>query len=199
VFSDGTGTRTTAAFSTSSAGELLVAFVGSDGPGSGGQSVTLSGAGLTWTRVSQASTQSGVAAIWTATAVNALTNVTVRSTQTVAGYHQSLTVVTFTGAGGIGASATAGAASGAPTISLLTTKAGSLVYGVGNDWDKAIARSLGPTQVMVHQWVDSGTGDTYWVQAASGAIGPANSLVQLNDTAPTTDRWNFAIVEILSK
>jgi hypothetical protein len=52
---------------------------------------------------------------------------------------------------------------------------------------------------MVHQWVDSGTGDTYWVQTTSGAIGPANTLVRLNDTAPTTDRWNFAIVEIQSK
>jgi beta-lactam-binding protein with PASTA domain len=199
VFSDGGGTQTTPAFGTSSAGELLVAFIGSDGPASGSQSVIISGAGLTWTQVSRASMQLGMVEIWTATAVNALTNATVTSTQTAAGYNQSLTVVAFTSAGGIGAFAVTGGATGAPAISLTTTKAGSLVYAVGNDWDSAAARSLGPAQVMVHQWVDAGFGDTYWVQAASGAIGSANTLVRLNDTAPTTDRWNFAIVEILLK
>jgi len=199
VFSDGIGTRTTPAFSTASQGEVLIAFAASDGPTSGSQALTVSGAGLTWTLVKRANTQFGTSEIWVATASNQLLNVTVRSVQSAGGYRQSLTVVAFTGAGGIGASATASAASGAPTVSLTTTKAGSLVYGIGNDWDRAIARVLGANQVLVHQWIDSATGDTYWVQAVSGAASTAGTLIQLNDTSPTTDRWNFASVEILSK
>jgi hypothetical protein len=197
VFSDGSGARTTAPFSTSSAAEVLVAFAASDEPTSGGQSLTVSGAGLTWTLVQRANTQLGPAEIWTATATNQLTNVTVTSTQAVGGYYQSLTVVTFTGAGGIGASAVANAATGAPTISL-TTQAGSLVYGVGNDWDKAIARTVGANQALVHQSL-AAVGDTYWVQNWIGPLAVAGTRVQLNDTAPTTDRWNFASVEILVK
>ena len=80
---------------------------------------------------------------------------------------------------------------------MTTTKASSLVYGVGNDWDRAVARTLGPTQTMVHQVVDSATGDTYWVQAWTGPVTTAGTRVQLNDTAPTNDRWNFASVEVV--
>jgi hypothetical protein len=36
----------------------------------------------------------------------------------------------------------ASGASGAPSASLTTTKANSLVFAVGNDWDRAVARTL---------------------------------------------------------
>jgi hypothetical protein len=35
-----------------------------------------------------------------------------------------------------------------------------------------------------------------WVQARSTPAGVAGTTVTLNDTAPTADQWNFAIVEI---
>jgi len=73
------------------------------------------------------------------------------------------------------------------------------VYAMGNDWDNAIARGVPAGQTLIHQWVDTSTGDTYWVQTLSGAIASAGTVVRLNDVSPTTDRWNFAIVEILSK
>ena len=48
----GMGAVTTPAFHTAAAGETLVAFVGSDGPGgTTKQTVTVSGADLTWTLV----------------------------------------------------------------------------------------------------------------------------------------------------
>jgi len=53
--------------------------------------------------------------------------------------------------------------------------------------------------VIVHQWVDTSTGDTYWVQAVSGVIATTGATVQINDTFPTTDRWNLASVEILAQ
>ncbi len=197
VFSDGSGTRTTAAFTTVAANELLVAFVASDGPSSGTQSLTVSGAGLTWTLVRRVNTQRGSSEIWRAIATNVLANATVTSTPAIAGYPQSLTVVTFRNASGVGASATANASTGAPAVSLTTTKANALVYGVGNDWDRAVARTLPATQTMVHQWVNSAVGDTFWVQAWSVPVAATGTAIRLNDTAPTGDRWNFAAVEIV--
>ena len=129
VFSDGSGTRTTAAFSTSAPGEVLVALAASDGPTTGGQTLTVSGAGLSWTLVKRANTQFGTAEIWAATATSQLSSVTVTATQTAKTYQMSLTVVAFTGAAGVGASAAANAASGAQAVSLTTTKAGSPYTG----------------------------------------------------------------------
>ena len=67
VFSEGLGKRTTAAFSTAAGGDVLVAFAASDGPAApNAQTLTIAGAGLTWTRRARANTQFGVAEIWTA-------------------------------------------------------------------------------------------------------------------------------------
>jgi Bacterial Ig domain len=199
VSADGKGTLRSAAFTTSSAGELLVAFAASDGPSSGAQTLNVSGAGLSWTLVRRVNAQAGTTEIWTARASGTLSNVTVTATQGRTGYHQSLTVVTFTGAAGIGASSAANGAAGAPSIALTTTVAGSMVFGSGNDWDRAIARTIGPNQTMVHQWVDSATGDTYWVQGWKGSVAASGTTIRLNDSAPTGDRWNFAAVEIAAQ
>ena len=199
IVADGRGSRTTPAFSTAAPGELLLAFVASDGPSSVTQSMTVSGAGLVWRLVKRANGQRGTAEIWQATASSQLSNVTVASTPKSSGYDQSLTVIAFGNSGGVGASAALGATTGAPSLSLTTTKAGSLVYGVGNDWDRAIARTPGPNQVLVHQWVDTISGDTLWMQAVSGSIPAAGTVTTVNDSAPTADRWNLAAVEILVK
>ena len=187
-------TATTPAFSTAQAGETLVAFVASDGVGT--QSLTVSGAGLTWTLAARANTQQGSSEVWSATAAAKLTGVTVSSTQSLSGYHQMLTVIALQSSSGIGAVQTAGASSGAPTVSLTTTRAGSLVFGVGNDWDNSVARTVGAGQVIVSQWVDTTVGDTFWAQRLSAPAGAAGSVVTINDTTPTSDRWNLAAVEI---
>lgn len=83
-------------------------------------------------------------------------------------------------------------------MKLTTTKAQSLIYAVGNDYDNAIARTPGTGQVIVHQWVETTTGDTFWSQAISGYIGTAGTVATINDTAPTTDQWNLTAVEVLS-
>jgi hypothetical protein len=195
VSSDGTGTRTTAAFSTASPNEVLVAFVASDGPSAKAQTVAVSGAGLSWTLAMRANTQKGTSEIWTATATAVLTNVTVKSVQSATGYAQSLTVMTFTASSGIGAINAASAASGPPSVSLTATHSGSLVFAVGNDWDRAVSRVPSAGQSLVHQSLAS-TGDTFWVQTYGSAVA-AGSLVIVSDTAPTNDRWNFACVEIM--
>lgn len=204
VSSDGTGPRTTPAFSTTAPGEVLIALASSDGPTTGlnDQFLTISGAGLTWRRVARAAVQRGVAEIWTATAPSILANATVTSTQsvpTVLGLpaNQSLTVLAFTGAAGVGASATANGITGAPRVSLVTQGAGSAVVGVGIDFDQAIPRTVPAGQTSLHEFL-APSGDTMWMQRLNGTTGLAGSTVVLNDTAPTTDQWNFAGVEITS-
>ncbi len=195
---NGHGAVTTQSFTTAEGGEQLFAFVSSDGPaGAGKQSATVTGAGLTWKLVKRANSQSGDVEIWAATAANQLNNVTVTSTPKASGYDQSLTVISVQMSDGIGATAAAGAASGAPSVSLKTTEEGSLVYAVGNDWDTAAARTLGANQVMLRQYLDTKTEDTFWSQFDGAVTGPVGETVTLNDTAPTSDSWNMAEVEIL--
>jgi hypothetical protein len=52
-------------------------------------------------------------------------------------------------------------------------------------------------QVLVHQKVDTVVGDTYWVQSTAAPI-TANALVDIHDTLPTSDQWNYAAVEIVA-
>jgi len=196
IFSEGAGKRTTAAFSTTKANDVLVAFVASDGPAAANaQTVTVSGAGLTWTRVRRQAGSFGDAEIWTATASGLLTNVTVSSTQ-ASSAHQSLTVIAFSGSSGVGASAGGSAASGAASVSLATTSVNSLVYATGNDWDGATARTMAAGQTKVHEFVDTAVGDTFWVQATSSAIAATGTSVAMSTTGPTLDQWNIAAVEI---
>jgi hypothetical protein len=195
----GNGAVTTPSFTTATEGEQLLAFVGSDGPNGGGwQSATVSGAGLEWKLVTRANSRSGDAEIWWATAPKPLVGATVTSTPAVGGYDQSLTVIAEQMSNGIGASAAAGAASGAPSVSLQTTGAESLVFAVGNDYDNPLARTVATNQVLLHQELDTKTGDTYWSQYTGAITGPAGETVTMNDTAPTTDQWNMAAVELLS-
>ena len=197
VSANGTGTTaTTTSFSTAQAGETLLAFVAADGPTSAAQAVTVSGAGLTWTLAARANGQAGTSEVWSATATAKLTNVTVSSTETRTGFHQMLSVLALQSSSGVGAVQTGNAASGAPTVSLTTTRAGSLVYGVGNDWDNSVGRTVGSGQAMSSQWVDTTAGDTFWLQNRSGAVASVGTVVTINDTAPSADRWNLAAVEV---
>jgi len=56
------------------------------------------------------------------------------------------------------------------------------VCAVGNDWDRAIARTPVSGQVLVHQRVDTNVGDTFWVQSTS-APSAANALVDIRKRA----------------
>ena len=187
-------------FSTSAAGELAIAFITSDGPSAGSsQSFSkVTGGGLTWRLLRRANTQAGTAEAWAANAPAVLTNASVTATRSNGSYVGSITVVTFTGADLVvdGSSAAASGATGAPSASLTTTRAGAWVWGVGNDWDKAIARTVGPSQTKVDEFLAS-VGDTMWVQRQNAATPLSGTQVTLNDTAPSTDRWNLVAVEVL--
>jgi hypothetical protein len=198
VFADVLGTATVSV-SADAANDLLLAFVSSDGPSSTPQSATVSGGGLSWTLVRRTNTQAGSSEIWRATASAPLAATSVQSVLANTGYRQSLTVVVLNGAAGVGASVGASAPTGAPSVQLGATAAGSWVFGVGNDWDSATARTVGAGQILVHQWVETSLGDTYWVQRLTDPVAAAGSVVTINDTAPTGDRWNLSAVEVVPR
>jgi len=64
------------------------------------------------------------------------------------------------------------------------------------DWDTATARTVGPNQTLVHQYLAT-VGDTYWVQRTTNPVTSAGTTVTINDTAPTGDRYDLTIAEIL--
>src|SRR3954468_15663072 len=208
IVADGTTTattRATASFSTSATNELLLAFISSGKGTATTTTVTgVTGASLTWVLVQRTNTQQGTAEIWRAFAPTALSKVTVTATfsQSVL---SSMTVVSFTGvdmtgtngAGAIGATATANAA-GAPSATLTTTRANSVVFGVGEDPTAKVARTAGSNQSIVHQLLcgPSTQTCTLWVQQVPTLIPATGTSVTINDTAPTADAYNLSLVEV---
>lgn len=190
---------TSGAFSTTTANDLLVAFITSDGPAGGGSQSysSVTGGGLSWKLRQRTNTQPGTAEIWEAAAPSVLSSVTVTATRSSGAYIGSIDIVAFSGASTAltGAVGTGNGTSGAPTVSLVTTQAGSWAWGVGDDWDNAKARTPGSGQTIFDQDLAS-VGDTYWVQSQAAPGNAANTLVTLNDTAPTTDHWDLSAVEI---
>ena len=197
-------TISTSAFSTTAANELLLAFVATDAQSGANTTVTnVTGAGLTWALVVRTNVQRGTSEIWRAFAPSPLSNVTVTATLS-SSVPSSLTAMSFkgvdtsgaNGSGAIGAIRSANASSGAPTATLVTTRNNSWVFGVGNDFDKAIARTLGAGQTLIHQYMPP-VGDTYWVQMQSSSTPASGTSVTINDTAPTGDRYNLSICEVV--
>jgi hypothetical protein len=186
-------------FSTTSSNDLLVAFITSDGPNkAGGQSISsVSGAGLTWTLRQRTNSQPGTAEIWQAVASSPLANVSVSATLKSGSYDGSMVVIAFSGASTtVNGAVASGNGTGMPTATLTTTEGGSWVWGVGDDWDNAIPRTVGSNQNEFDEYL-APVGDTYWVQSQSSAVNAPNSQVTIDDTAPTTDRFDLSLVEIL--
>lgn len=186
----------TAKVSTTAGGDLLVAFVAGDAPTSGGQTAAVSGGGLTWTLAGRENTQLGDAEVWTARATGVLNNIPVTAQETIRNWDETITVVAFKNAPGIGTVTKFNSAHGAPTGTLATSQADSRVFAIGDDWLKSVPRTLGSGQTLIHQATDA-VGDTYWVQAKNAVTPNAGTTVTINDTAPTSDPYNLVLVEIL--
>lgn len=194
----GATTITSPAVSTTAANTLLVAFIATDGPSGSAQTITsVTGGGLTWTLRKRVNVQAGSSEIWQAVAPNIVSNITVTATRSSGGYQGMITVVGFQGASTttLGSTGGANSTSGAPSATLITTKPNSLVWGVGNDWDHAIARTVGTGQTKVSEFL-APAADTLWVQRMTNPVPTSGTSVSLNNTAPTSDRWNLATIEI---
>jgi hypothetical protein len=195
----GHGTATTPAFHTAIRGETVLALVSADGPARAhGQSATVAGGGLRWRLVKRANTSSGDSEIWATTARQILTHAQITSTLADPSFDQSVTVVALEGTRGVGGASAGSGSTGAARVKLTTRSATSLAFAVGNDWDRAVARRFPEGWVRLDQWLDSSTGDTFWSQYTNQPTGRAHSVVDVSVTAPTTDQWNLAAVEVLN-
>jgi hypothetical protein len=194
-------TITSPVFSTASQNELLLAFL-SAGPGTSPTTFTnVTGGGLTWVLVGRENVQTGTSEIWRALAPVPLNNVSV--TATISGSaSSSMTLMGVTGvdpsgtngSGAIGATAISNQKSGAPSVSLVTTRDGSWVMGVGNSANSA-ARVPGSGQNVVHQNLGA-SGQAFWVQEQLGPTPESGTSVTINDTAPSA-AYNLIAVEVL--
>jgi hypothetical protein len=198
---------TTAAFSTTSANELLLAMVGADVSNASGtnNSVTsVTGAGLTWVLVRRTNTQRGTAEIWRAFATAPLTNVTVTANLAMSNV-SSITVMSFrgvntsgtNGSGAIGNTGTGSGATGTPTASLVTLGSNSLVVGMGEDWNAAPSVTAAASQTIVHQKAVPNLA-TFWAQRQNATTPAVGTTVTINDTVPTNHQYNLTISEILA-
>src|SRR5581483_6172205 len=167
-------------------------------PESSRQTATVSGGGLTWQRVVRENASPGDSEIWEAIARQPVAVSAITATLGYGGYDASLNVIAEEGADGVGASAGKAGSTGAPSLQLTTLSSTSLVFAAGNDWDSATARMLPGGWAMLDQWVNDGTGDTYWTQYTNAPTGPAGSKVTVSDTAPATNHWNLAAVELIN-
>jgi hypothetical protein len=100
-------------------------------------------------------------------------------------------------ASGTGVAGVASAPSGQPDVYLPGVAAGNWVFAVGNDWDWVVARTPVSGQVIVRQRLDTQIRDTLWAQSTK-TPSTASGVVVIHDNAPTTDRWNYAAVEIVA-
>lgn len=197
VNAHGRGSATTPALHSAMSGETLLALVSADGPpGAHEQAATVSGAGLRWRLVKRANASSGDSEIWTATASRILKHAQITSQLARRSFDESVTVVALEGARGVGAASAASGSTGAAHVNLTTRGATSLVFAVGNDWDRAVRRGLPVGWVRLDQWLDTGTGDTFWSQYTNQPVSHAGSTVAVRDLAPATDQWNLAAVEL---
>ncbi|HLM86775.1 MAG TPA: Ig-like domain-containing protein [Solirubrobacteraceae bacterium] len=194
----------TAELTTEESGDLIVAFVAADSPFDGGQTSTVSGGGLTWTLVGRDNTARGDAEIWVARASGVLTddpitaavNELAPGSPTGHGYDETITVVAFKNAPGIGPVATFDSTKGAASGTLTTTQAKTWVWAIGDDWLASVPRKVPGNQKLWHEATDP-VGDTYWVQSTKGIARKAGKTVKINDPKPKTDPFDLVLVDIL--
>jgi hypothetical protein len=186
--------------STSVNKELVVAFVGSAGPKTGGQTVKVSGGGLSWTKVTSVNTAGGDVEVYYAIAPTKGTYKGITATQTKTPYVESLMMITYKGASGIGAFGTSTSPKGAPFGQITTQNSCGWVWAVGNDPAAGVKRTPGSGQNI---WTTTtvngnvyGAPSTFWLQSTTTPTAAANTLVTINDTAPANDPYNLALLEV---
>src|SRR5262249_17302520 len=127
-------------------------------------------------------------------------NVVISSRQSATNnFHQSLTVVAFNGAAGLGAVTGASGNSSQTSVFLAPTTVNSLIYGVGIDPEKAITRGMPIGHALLHQWIVSPANSPFWVQALTSPVVDIDMLAIVSNTSPTTDKWNLVAVEIVPR
>jgi len=206
VTATGSGPQISSILSTAPPSDLLVAMVSTEFE----QSIIVSGGGLAWTQVARyigdATTAGQDIEVWTARAPRRHSRVTVISSMTgPSPWFQSLTVMAFGDAVGVGAIAKAcysvsacTSPSFTPRLSVTPTQTGSRIVGVGYDYSDHRARSVTRDQTLDQQAFDQTERATMWVQTFN-SLTVARLPVSIGDTAAATDDWALVVFEVTPK
>lgn len=187
-------TKTTAAFDVK-AGDILVAYAGQE---NGTYSrVTISGGSLTWT-LQQEYTNGGAwadATVWTAV-VPSDQNMTVSFDRVDSLIQYGGAVLTFRRTGGVGSSnKTSG--SGAPSLSLTTTKANSAIVVLSVDWNAASASHTWRTTAgSLVETTDAYSSGAYTVNGGYHPNVGAAGAKTVGLTASASQKYSIVAVEI---
>jgi hypothetical protein len=134
--------------------------------------------------------------VWQAFAAAPVGAATVTATLNNKSFDGSITVAAFRGAGStVGAVATQSATSGAPTVTLIPSTCGSLIWAAGNDWTNDTVPVAAGGQAIVHKFIDTRVRDSFWTQDMTTPTQP-NTILTIADSGPTTDRWGLVAVEV---
>ena len=172
------------------------------------ESVSISDGARTWTKAAEYvgthTTAGENIEVWTTRADEAGSHISLTSTMTGPPlWKQSLTVIVFRGAAGIG-NVTEGCYSGTnctsrsrvPTIALTPFQSGSMVFGVGYDYSDQVTKTVPRGEAIDQQAFDTTELATMWVQNAnSRTIG--GSPVTLTASTSGNDNWALVAFEVV--
>lgn len=195
------------------------------GPPLDGGIANVTGGGLTWTRHVEAhlsvTGEPGITEVWSALATEPVPTFTVSVTRKNDNGANTLcdnwrggtgpdiangmvviqAIVGADPADPIGATGAAGTGKksgnlASPSVTVTTTKPGSMVLAVGSDWSEPATRKLPADQTMLHEDVSGPNGDSYWAQRLNGLVAEPRS-VTLGALSPPDHDCNMVAVEVL--
>ncbi len=194
-----TGTAT-ASVSTAVAGDLVVAFVSGDDPGTPAQSATVSSTGLTWTLAKRVNGQPGTFGNLVGVRHgdpqrrgrdgDPCPDRRLRNEDRAGGGN-------VLERGGHRCRRRNKCLGGSALREAHHHRSRTLGYTA---WDstgtRGSLRTVGSGQTLVDQVLQ--TGGTFWTQSQTSLTASSGTSVTINDTAPTTDVWDLALAEILA-
>jgi hypothetical protein len=183
--------------------ELLLAIVALE---LGTVSVSsITGTGLTFTKLGSISTQGGDCEVWYALAPTLISNVVVTAAYSgspASGNFMALGVTgidltSITGSNAIGAIANANAAaSSTPTVSLTTTRNNSWVFAVCNSSNTSKLTAPGTGQSNLHDHTNSTTSSSL-VMMQTAPTQTSGTSVTMSASSSTVTDWNIYAFEVL--
>lgn len=216
----GTSFTTTHLFSPP-ANSVIFVFITCVGPASGSQTVTSMsdslGGHLSWALFTGSrdnvtvSSLTGDTEVWWAACPTAQTNMSVTVNLAVANDSAGsdpagiIQPVVFTGAAPIqngNATIRNSGTAATPSQTLTTSVNNSWVFGVIQNWSNSTGATAGSSQTNTINGnsaivTNVSDADAFWVQAATATTATSGTVVTLNDTAPTTIKHHFSMVEVV--
>jgi RHS repeat-associated protein len=176
---------------TSSANELLLAFVSAQGPAHGQRVGGITGGGLHWSRVTEASSPQGISSIWQARAPSPLGHAdTFTASLTKTGYSGLLDVLALAPGTTVGPVAKRSGAHSPPSLTL-NASAAAMILAVAHDSGPAHARKALGSNHITDQALGGKHGGTSWALSAPGGTG----VIGLG--GPKSPSWSLAAVAVL--